>query len=133
MIFLHEILGKCLGAFKDRCILSWSEHSQTTLFKHIHDSANQRVIHSYNSKINVILLGKICQFVKFHGSDLHTLGILGNSRISRCAVNLVNLRALCHTPCDSMLSSATSYDQYFHLFTPLQKQCRSLLRFCHLQ
>lgn len=40
--------------------------------------------------------------------SIYTLGILRNSRIARCTVNLVHFGALCHFPCNGMLSSAAS-------------------------
>ena len=119
IIFLHQILGKSLGAFQNSRIFTRSEYSQSFCLKHIYNTTHQRIIHTNDSQVNPFLLGKICQSVKFHGTDIHTLSQLCNSCISWCTVNLIYLWAFRHTPRNSMFSSAAAYDQNLHFICSL--------------
>ncbi len=58
--------------------------------------------------------------IKFHSTDRYALCDLSDSGIARCNSKFYLHDCFCHTCCDGMLSSATSYDQYFHVSSPLQ-------------
>ena len=59
VVFLHQIFGKCFRSFKDCCILLRSECADSCFFKNIYKTAYQRIIHSYDTKINRILFCEI--------------------------------------------------------------------------
>ena len=110
VVFLHQIFGKALGAFDDRCILAWSEDTKSSLLKYINYTANQGIVHTDNSQVDLIFLSEICKLVKFHRCDINTLCNLGDSTVARSTVDLVYSLTLGHTPCNGMLASAAAYD-----------------------
>ena len=59
IIFLHQVFGKCFRSLKNRCILLRSKCADSCFFKNIYKTAYQRIIHSYDTKINRILFCEI--------------------------------------------------------------------------
>ena len=114
VVFLHQILGKCLGALEDRCIFSRSEDAESLGLESVHNTADKRIVHTDNCQINGIVLCKRNEFIKLHGADIHTFRQLGNTRIAGCTVDLVYLRTLRYLPNDGVLTSAAADNQNFH-------------------
>ena len=114
MVFFHQVFGERFRSFQDCRILSWSEYAQSLYLKRIDNTADQRIIHADDGQVNLFFFRKSNELVKLHRCNIDTLCVLRNSCVSRSAVNLVYLRALCHLPGNRMLSSAASYNQYFH-------------------
>ena len=116
-------IGSCHISYR-RCRRNMK---QVSIRSRSYQTANQWIIHSYDYEINLFFFCKCYDLVKFHGSDRHALRHLGDSGIARRTVDLVDFFALGDLPCDRMLSSATSYDQYFHVSSPPQLLFRQLL------
>src|SRR5699024_5084832 len=100
-------------------IFPWAEYPESFFFKNIYHAAYQRIVHSYNGKVNLFFFGKSCQLVKLHCADRYALCHLAVPSVARSAVNLFYFRALGHLPGNGMFSSAASDNQYFHWFLPL--------------
>ena len=135
VIFLHEVFGKCFGTFQDCRIFPRSENAQALCLKYVHNTAYQRIIHTDDRQVDLFFFCKCCQFIELHGADIHALRILCDSRIARCAVDLLRFRTLCNLPCQCMFSSAASNNQNFHMNASLTVQselCRPLLSLCRL-
>ena len=114
VVFLHEILGKGLATFQDRCIFTGSKSPQALCLQCIHQSADQGIIHAYDGQVNGLFLRKCHDLIKFHGSDGNTFCDLTDPGIARSTIDLIYFRTFCHTGCNGVLSATTAYDQYFH-------------------
>ena len=109
-VFFHQILGEGLGALQDSRVFPGAKDAQPLFFKHIHDSAHQRIVHAYYRQIDLFFLCERCQLLKFHGANGHAFRIFFDARVSRRAVYLFCLRTLGNLPRNGMFPSAGTYD-----------------------
>ncbi len=86
----HQILGKTFAPFDLRRRLVRPENFQTCGLKGINNPHGQRYFRTNNRQINFFRLSECTEGIDLLGTDLDTLGQLGDTGVPRSTVDLLN-------------------------------------------
>ena len=108
-VFLHQILGEGLAALDDRRIGRRSKDTEPLGFKRVDNSRAERIVHTADSQIDLVVSSKSGQCVKIHSTDRNALRNLCNACVSGGTIKRFHLRASSKRLRDRMLSAASAY------------------------
>ena len=108
VILLHQLFGKYLASFQNSGIFLRAKGHEAFCLHCICHAQNQRIIRCNKYQINSQFF---CQ--PYHAVNIGCLYreafcILGNTAVSRCAVQCINLRTFCQLHDNGVLSSAAA-------------------------
>ena len=92
IVLRHQLLGKLFRGLDARSRLSMTEDFQPLLAELIGNTHRQSSLRTYYGQVDSVLLNKRLQLLDIGILYRYTLRLTGNTRISGCAVNLINAR-----------------------------------------
>ena len=108
VVFLHQILGEHLTSLDDCCGSVGTKCLDAGCFYCVYHACCQRVIRCNKYQVDLMLLCKGYHAVNVHGFDVHTLGIAGNTAVTRRTVQLLYLWAFQQLANNGVFSSAAA-------------------------
>ena len=110
VVLRHQLLGKLLRRLDASSRLSMTEDCKTLLAKLVGNTYCQSRLRTYYGQVDSILLGKCLQALDIGILNRYALGLLGNTRISWCAVYLIYARRTEQRIDNSVLTTSRAND-----------------------
>ena len=117
-VALHELLGEDLAAFEPRGLPAGTEHLEPPAGELVRQTEGQRQLRADHGEVDLQIRGKARQVLDLVDRFRHQVGDLGDARVARGAVELVELRALGELPAQRVLASPGPDDQDSHGGSP---------------
>ena len=109
----HQRLGEILARLDAGSSLRRSEDLQPARLELIHDTGRQRNLRTDYGQVNAFLRSEVGEFIYLSISKRDTLRLTRYTGIAWCAIYFFHSGRAGKSIHDSMLSSATAYDQNF--------------------
>ena len=124
MIFLHQVLGKGLGALDLRRRLGGAEGRDPRLRQSVHHAQHQRIVRGHHRIVHPMLLAKLHRAGHVRGRHRHADCVLCHAPVSRQGIDLRNGAVFSQFFDHGVLSAAASDHRDFHFPSPLCKRLR---------